>query len=468
MKKFTFPMGGIHPPEHKDTAGMKLVSMPLPETAWVPLVQHIGNPAQAVVKVGDRVKVGTVIAEGQGMISAPVHAPISGTIEKIDTVLDAGGFRRPAILIKRDGDEWEENIIRDFVLDPSIKCEPDNAMDRINAGGLVGKGGATFPTRVKYMVPPGKNVDTLLINGVECEPWLTSDHALMLERPEEVILGTNLLRWLLGVKLAVICIEDNKPDAIELLTAKVRELGYEAPADYLAQHLAGKGLSMRDNPDRSGYIAVLPLKVKYPQGAEKQLIKAILKREVPSGKLPLDVLVTVNNVATAHSAYKILKKNKPMVERIVTVAGPGVKKPGNYKIRIGTPLREVLSFAEGLPQDGDKVILGGPMMGKAATNLDVPVSKGTSGILVFPAAVAARRVEGNCIRCGACVTACPMGLEPYALEKLVQLGRIEEALARGLRDCVECGSCSYTCPADRPILDYIRQGKALAAKARKP
>lgn len=468
MKLFTFRRGGIHPHDHKLTAASPLLSLPPPDTAWIPLIQHIGSPAIPVVKVGDKVKVGSLIATAQGTISAPVHSSVSGTVTKIDTVMDAGGFRRPAIIIEREGDVWEDEVITDKTLVRDNSLAPDIVMNRISDGGLVGKGGATFPTRVKYMVPPGKWVDTLIINGVECEPWLTSDHLLMLERADEVIMGADLLRHTLGVKLGIIAIEANKPDAIALLTKRVRELGLEAPAEYLQQHLKGRGTKAADNHDRSGWLTVVACKVKYPQGAEKQLIAAVLGRQVPSGKLPLDIGVIVNNVATAHSAYKIVHKKKPMVERIVTVSGEGVAKPGNYKIRIGTLLSEVLEAAGATVGDGCKVLLGGPMMGKAVTNLAVPVTKGTSGILVLQAEHAIRPQVSPCIRCSKCVMACPMGLEPYLLEQMVEVGQFEEAEARRIRDCVECGSCSWTCPAGRPLVDSIRLGKAqLARKQRK-
>lgn len=466
MKSMTFHPGGIHPASHKETAAIPMTTLPPPDLACIPLIQHIGSPAQAVVQVGDMVKVGTVIAKGQGMISAPVHSSVSGKVVKIDTVPDAGGFRKPAIFIQREGDDWEPAIIRNFDLVRDIANTPAEIVDAIHDGGLVGKGGATFPTRVKYLVPPDRWVDTLIVNGVECEPWLTSDHRLMLERPEEVILGANLLRHVLGVKLAIIGIEDNKPDAIRLIGEKIRELGLAPPEDYLRRHLAGQGTTARDNPDRSGWVCVIPLKVKYPQGAEKQLIKALLKREVPSGKLPLDVGVIVNNVATVHSAYKIVNKKKPMFERIVTIAGQGVGQPGNYKIRLGTTIREALAGAGWEACEECKVILGGPMMGKTVSTLDVPVGKGTSGILVLAAAGIHRWPERNCIRCSRCIQVCPMGLEPWLMEKQVRLNRLDEAEQTGIRDCVECGSCSYICPAGRPLLDQVRLGKALLVKAR--
>ncbi len=459
MKSMTFSKGGMHPHDHKLTADRPIENMILPATVWIPLIQHIGSPAQVLVKEGDLVKVGTLIAKGQGMISAPVHSSVSGTVIKVDTVLDAGGFRKPAVLIKRDGDNWEEGIVRNFDLVKSIDYSPDQITDKINDGGLVGKGGATFPTRVKYLVPPGRSVDTLLINGVECEPYLTSDHRLMLERPEEVVLGSNLLRFTLGVKLAIIGVEENKADAIKILRQTIDAMGLSPPKGFLQAHMKAKA-GPSDNPSRAGYIAVIALKVKYPQGAEKQLIEAILGREVPSGKLPLDVGVIVNNVATAHSAYKIVQKHKPMVERIVTVTGDGIARPGNYKIRIGMLVREVLQELGFVPSSNTKVILGGPMMGKTLTSLDVPVTKGCSGILVLQGEQHSRQAVGACIRCASCVSVCPMGLEPYLLEKLVGLGRLEEAEKHAIRDCVECGSCSYVCPAKRGILDYIRLGKA--------
>lgn len=469
MKLFTFRRGGIHPHEHKDTAGKPLVALPPPDLAYIPLVQHIGSPAQPVVAVGDKVKVGTLLASAQGTISAPVHSSVSGTVTKIDTVMDSGGYRRPAIIVAREGDEWDPAVVQDkSLVTDNASLKPDRVMDLINDGGLVGKGGATFPTRVKYMVPAGKWVDTLIVNGVECEPWLTSDHALMLERADEVAVGADLLRRTLGVKLGIIAIEANKPDAIDLMRRRVKALGLEAPADYLARHLKGQGVRAADNPDRSGWLAVVACKVRYPQGAEKQLIAAVLRREVPSGKLPLDVGVIVNNVATAHSAYKIVHKRKPMVERIVTVTGEGVERPGNYKIRIGTLLSEVLAAAGATVADGTKVVLGGPMMGKAVAGLQVPVTKGTSGILVLQGKNARRPDADPCIRCSRCVMACPMGLEPYLLEQMVEIKQYDEAEARRIRDCVECGSCTWTCPSGRPLVDNIRLGKAqLARRAQK-
>ena len=306
-------------------------------------------------------------------------------------------------------------------------------MDKVLKAGIVGMGGATFPSHVKLSVPEGKKIDTLIINGVECEPYLTSDHRVMLERADEMVVGIRLLMKALGVERAMIGIENNKPDAIEHLKGIVKDI---------------EGID------------VYPLKVKYPQGGEKQLIKALLNREVPPGGLPLDVGTVVHNVGTALAVYEAVQKNKPLFERVVTVTGKSISKPSNFMVRIGTPVNDLLEAAGGLPEDTGKVISGGPMMGKALNTFDVPVVKGTSGILVLTEKEAHRKREMNCIRCAKCVTVCPMLLQPYLLRKLSLLERFEEAEENAILDCIECGSCSFTCPSNIPLLDYIRYGKS--------
>ncbi len=428
----TFALGGVHPPENKLSANVPIEVLPAPEQAIIPLGQNLGAPAKAIVKRGDKVKVGQLIAEASGFISANIHSPVSGTVFKLDNVIDSSGFKRPGIVINVEGDEWDENIDRseELVTDTSMAAE--EIIEKIKQAGLVGMGGATFPTYVKLLPPPGKTADYLIINGVECEPYLTSDHRLMLEKGPEIVIGTRLLMKALKVTKAIIGIENNKPDAIKKMQELVR--------------------------DQEG-ISVVALKVQYPQGGEKQLIKATLNREVPSGKLPIEVGCVVQNVGTAFAVYEAVQKNKPLFERVVTVTGKGLKKPSNFLVRIGTSVQQLIDAAEGLPENTGKVINGGPMMGKALTTLEVPVVKGSSGILVMPGEESSRKPESPCIRCSKCATACPMGLEPYLLSRLSKLGKYERAENELIMDCIECGSCQYTCPANIPLLDFLRLGK---------
>jgi electron transport complex protein RnfC len=428
----TFKLGGVHPPENKLSAQAAIETIALPKQAIVPIGQHLGAPATAIVKKGDEVKVGQLIAKASGFISANIHSPVSGKVFKIDNVYDSSGYRKPSIIINVDGDEWVDTIDRSPDIDANIKLSPKEITDKLNEMGIVGLGGATFPSFVKLLVPEGKKVDFLVINGVECEPYLTSDHRVMLERGEEMLIGVSILMKGLKVDKALVGIEDNKKDAIEDLKK-------------IAQKFKG--------------IEIHPLKVQYPQGGEKQLIQALTGREVPSGKLPLEVGCVVNNVGTALAVYEAVQKNKPLFERVVTVTGKSVKKPSNFLARIGTPIKELIEAAQGLPDDTGKIINGGPMMGKSLLNTDVPVVKGTSGILIMPEAESKRNDTSNCIRCAKCVQVCPMGLEPVLLSKTSKLALFEKVEAERVMDCIECGSCSYTCPANIPLLDYIRYGK---------
>jgi len=428
----TFSKGGVHPAESKLTADKPIEKAGLPKQVTIPIAQHIGAPSKPVVKKKDQVKVGDVIAESEGFVSANIHSSVSGTVAKIDNVLDPSGFRKPCVIINVEADEWNENIDTTPDLIKEFSLSAQEIRDKVSEAGIVGLGGATFPSHVKLSVPEGKNVDTLIINGVECEPYLTSDHRVMLERAEEMLIGIQLLKNALGVNRVLIGIENNKPDALKHI-----------------QNL------VKDNED----IEVYPLKVKYPQGGEKQLIKALINREVPSGGLPLDVGVVVHNVGTSLAVYEAVQKNKPLVERVITVTGKSLKKPSNFMVRIGTPVKDVIEAAGGLPEDTGKVVNGGPMMGKALNSLDVPVVKGTSGILVIPEKEAKRDKEQNCIRCAKCVSACPMGLEPFLLKQLAQLERFEDLEKNDIMDCMECGSCAFECPANLPLLDYIRYGK---------
>ena len=428
----TFPRGGVHPPENKKASGSSIEVLPLPKSVCIHLSQHLGAPAEPVVIKGDMVKAGQLIARSTGFVSANIHSPVSGTIQKIEPAPDSSGYKRPAIFIEVQGDEWMESIDRSPDLVKPSDLTPEEIIARVAQMGVVGLGGATFPSHVKISVPKCKKADILIINGVECEPYLTSDHRLMLEKGEEVLVGTQLLMKALQVSQAIIGIERNKPDAIIYLT----ELCTKYPG-----------------------IRVEPLKVKYPQGGEKQLIRAITGREVPSGRLPVDVGVVVHNVGTAFAVYEAVTKNKPLFERIVTVTGKSMTRTANYLVRIGTPVAELIEAAGGMPEDTGKVINGGPMMGKALPMTDIPVNKGTSGIVLMAVAESSRRATLNCIRCSRCNSVCPMGLEPYFLMSLGEAKRWEDMEQDRVMDCMECGSCSYTCPSGRPLLDYIRLGK---------
>ena len=347
----TFRIGGIHPPENKLSAGKKITALDTPKQVVIPLGQHIGAPAQAVVKKGDLVKVGTLLAKAGGFVSANIHSSVSGKVNKIDDVVDASGYRRPAIYIDVEGDEWEETIDRSATLVKECALSSKEIIDKIAAAGIVGMGGATFPTQVKLMPPPGNKAEIVIINAVECEPYLTADHSLMLEKGEEILVGVSILMKAVNVSRAVIGIENNKPDAI----AHLRKLA----ADY-------KG------------IEIMPLQMKYPQGGEKQLIDAVIRRQVKSGALPISEGALVQNVGTAYAVYEAVQKNKPLFERVVTVTGKALTSPSNFLVRIGTPIRCLIDAAGGMPENTGKIISGGPMMGKALASVDAPVCKGSS------------------------------------------------------------------------------------------
>jgi electron transport complex protein RnfC len=433
----TFSLGGVHPPENKLTADIPIEYLPVPESVIVPVSQHIGSPANPVVNKGDTVKTGQLIAAGKGFVSANIHSPVSGKVNKIDLAPDSTGYRQTAVFIDVEGDDWLDTIDRSREIIRDIKLSAEEIVKKCFELGIVGLGGATFPSHVKLTVPSGKKCEILIINGVECEPYLTSDHRLMLEKGEEILTGATILMKALNVVRAMIGIENNKPDAIAHITK-------------LAASFKG--------------ISVYPLKVKYPQGAEKQLIKALTGREVPSGRLPLDVGAVVHNVGTAFAVYEAVQKNKPLFERVVTVTGKSLSKPGNYMVRTGTSLTKLIEAAGGLPDDTGKIINGGPMMGKALTNTDVPVIKGMSGVVIVPAGESVRDEIKPCIRCAKCVSACPLSLEPFLLMTLSEKSLFERAEEERITDCMECGSCSFTCPANRPLLDYIRLGKSSVIK----
>ncbi len=428
----TFRIGGIHPPENKLSAGKKITLVAVPKQVIIPLSQHIGAPAAPVVKKGDPVKVGTLLGKANGFVSANIHSSVSGKVNKIDNALDTSGYRRMAIYIDVEGDEWEETIDRTESIVKEKSFTAEQIIQKITDAGIVGLGGATFPTQVKLTPPPGNKAEILIINAAECEPYLTADHSLMMEKGEEVLIGTSLLMKSIHVIKAVIGIENNKKDAIEHLQR-------------LAVNYKG--------------IEITPLKTQYPQGGEKQLIDSIIRRQVKSGALPISVGAVVQNVGTAFAVYEAVMKNKPLIERVVTVTGKEVANPSNFMVRIGTPISELIEAAGGLPANTGKIIGGGPMMGKALISTDIPVAKGSSGILIIPEKEAKRKPVYDCIRCGKCVNICPMGINPTTLMTATEFGNWELAEKMNITDCIECGSCTYKCPANRPLLDHIRLGK---------
>ncbi|MBQ5549574.1 MAG: electron transport complex subunit RsxC [Bacteroidales bacterium] len=433
MELKTFKIGGVHPADKKITAAKPITPLPVPQTVTIPCAQHIGAPAEIVVQKGDKVKVGTLIAKATGFVSANIHSSVSGTVKNIGPVADASGYTKQAVTIQVEGDEWEDTIDRSPYLKRNIDdLKPEDIVAKVHDAGVVGMGGATFPTKVKLSIPLEKKADAVIINAVECEPYLTADHRVMLERGEELMIGTQLLMKAVRCENAYIGIEQNKPDAIEYLTK-------------LSANYPG--------------IKVVPLKLKYPQGSEKHLIAAITGRQVPSGRLPIDVGAVVDNAGTAVAVYEAVMKNKPLIERVVTVTGDSVKNPGNFLVRIGTPISALVEAVGGLPEDTGKIISGGPMMGKAITTLDIPVAKGTSGVLMLPESLAHRGEPEACIRCGKCVDACPMGLEPYLLAAYAKRKDFDSLEENHVYDCIECGCCVFSCPANRPILDFVRFGK---------
>ena len=426
-------MGGVHPEENKISTNAVIEQMPLPKQVAVLMNQHLGAPATPIVAKGDKVKVGQLIAEAQTFMCANIHSPVSGTVNKIDICKDMVGLSKNAIYIDVEGDEWMETIDRTPDIKRECSLEPKEIIAKLKEMGIVGLGGATFPAHIKYNVPEGKKAEYLIINAAECEPYLTSDHRVMMEHAEEICIGVSILRKALGVPNAYIGIESNKPEPIRVMTE-------------MAKSFEG--------------IIVEPMKVKYPQGAEKQLINAITGRKVPSGKLPIDVGCVVSNVGTAFAVYEAIQKNKPLIENILTVTGKKLPSQHNYQCRIGITYNDIIKHSIGeLPETTGKVISGGTMMGKAVSNLDAPTTKGAASVLVMDEAEAKRRPESNCIRCGKCINACPMGLEPYLFSALVKNGRIEEAKEHNILDCIECGCCFFSCPANKPLTDEIRLGK---------
>ena len=412
----TFSIGGIHPEENKLTHDAVTQVAALPKQAIFPLSQHIGAPAKPVVQKGDRVKVGTMIAEAGGFVSAPIFSSVSGTVAKIDTAIDATGYRKPAIYITVNGDEWEPKIDRSDKLETvesHPELTPEEIVNRIKNAGVVGMGGACFPT--------------------------FADFRLMMEKADEILIGLELLMMGAKVTTGYIGIETNKMPAIELLTKKCAE---------------------KFNGSKY-HVEVVPLKQRYPQGGEKQLVDAVIQRQVPAPPaIPVNVGAIVQNVGTAYAVYEAVMKHKPLFERYTTVTGKKIKNPGNFLVRMGTPMKDLIDACGGMPEGDNKLLAGGPMMGKALTSVEVPICKGTNSVTVISDDEARRKEPQPCIRCAKCVGACPMGLEPYLLAKISEVQNWERAEQEDIVSCIECGSCQFTCPAHRPLLDNIRQGKS--------
>ena len=430
-KTKTFHVGGIHPDKFKITTDMPICEAGIPETVCIPVKQHIGAPAKILVQKGDRVKVGTLIADADGIMSADVHSSVSGEVIKIEDTTDAIGYLEKMITIKVEGDEWEESIDRSPDIVKEISASSQEIIKIIREAGIVGMGGAGFPTPIKLDIPQGKKVDCIILNGIECEPYLTADDRLMTEKAEQIIIGAKILNKALGIQKAIIAIDENKPRAIEIMQKLTRS--------YVGVNVA-------------------ICRTKYPQGSEKQLIAAVTGREVPPGCLPIDVNCVVQNVGTVYAVYEAVQKHKPLFERVVTVSGNDIRHPGNYMVRIGTPATYLIDKAEPIEPAG-KVIFGGPMMGVAVTNLSAPITKTTSGVLHMKKESVFNPEQTACIRCGRCADICPQGLEPFAISGYVRRGEYQEAKKIHVLDCTECGSCSYICPARIPLTDFCKLAK---------
>ncbi len=439
MRKVTFSIGGVHPNDNKISRDCAIEVLPLPQTVYVSMAQHLGAPATPIVAVGDKVKTGQVIAEPAGFISAFVHSPASGTVKAVAPRADLAGRMVTHVEIAVEGDEWAEGIDLSDTLVTEIPEDRAAILDKIKACGIVGLGGATFPTHVKLNPAPGSKAECLILNGAECEPYLTSDYRILLERTKEIIVGAAIMQKVLGGCHTVIAIEENKPAAIEAVSKALAELKYPG-------------------------IEVVSMKKRYPQGGEKQLIDAVMKRQVKSGGLPISVGAVVQNVATSLAVYEAVQKNKPLITNTLTVTGNclPVERQHNYLFRIGIPLSYIAEYAGGVPESAAKIISGGPMMGKAISNLDAATVKGSSSLLYLSREATERKQESACIKCGRCADACPMGLEPFLINRLYKAGDGEALVGASAHDCIECGCCLYSCPANIPLLDNVRLAKGQA------
>ena len=425
----TFSIGGVHPHENKLSAHQPIITAEVPAKAVILLGQHIGAPAKPVVAKGDMVKVGTKIAEPAGFVSAAIHSSVSGKVAKIDTVVDASGYAKPAIFIDVEGDEWEETIDRSKTLVKECEYSAEEIVKKIADAGIVGLGGACFPTQVKLCPPPSFKAECVIINAVECEPYLTADHQLMLEHAEEVMVGVSILMKAVKVNKAFIGIENNKPDAIELMKEKVADIGN---------------------------MEVFVARTKYPQGAEKTLIKRVMGRKVPSGGLPADVGVIVDNISTVKAIADAIQTGMPLIERVATVTGEKIKNPGNFIIKIGTSVRELIDYCGGFTDEDVLVKMGGPMMGFPLNTLDVPMMKGSNGIIAIDTD---ETKEQPCIKCGRCVDVCPMELSPLYFVKYAKEENWQGMKDMNVMDCVECRCCQYICSSKIPIINSIKAGK---------
>lgn len=434
----TFPKGGVHPPESKDlTERLAVETLPVPKEVEILLNQHFGAPCRPLVKKKDLIAEGDVIGVVEKGLGATIHASVAGTVKAIGVSAHPVAVKAPSVTIETDmaaePREWPASDWKGL--------SREGLLERVKNAGVVGIGGAGFPTHVKLSPPPEAKVDTLVLNGAECEPYLTTDHRLMLEQPEKVVEGARILLSILGIKECRIGIEANKPDAIESMKAA-----------------CSKGSSNGMN------ISVSPLKVKYPQGSEKQLIQSITGRRVPGFGLPFDVGVIVQNVGTTKAIYDAVVLQKPLYEKIVTISGRGIARPANLLVRVGTRISDIASFLGGTTANLAKVVLGGPMMGFSVSTLDIPVTKTTSGVLFLTGDEIDARPYGQCIRCGWCLEACPMGLLPNEIGVYVEAGRAGDTSQFGVFDCFECGCCAYTCPAKRPLVQFIRLAKMKAKR----
>lgn len=439
MKKATF-RGGIHLAGHKElTCGRETITALVPDRVYIPLSQHIGAPCAPLVVIGDEVKKGQTIGMGKGFVSSPVHACVSGKVVAIEVMEHPGGSFVPCIVIDNDRkEEWADTV---RPCGNPAALEPEEIRKIILEAGIVGMGGATFPSHVKYAPVEGKKVEVVLLNGVECEPYLTADHRLMLEKSQRIVAGLGYIMRGVGCTRGVVAIEDNKMDAVSAL----KQAAASVPN-----------------------VEVVVLKEKYPQGSEKQLIYACTGKQVPVGGLPLSVGVIVNNVGTAAAVADAVEFGVPVMERYVTVSGPGIRIPENYLVRVGTLFSDLIAQSGGYNGEVEKIIAGGPMMGKTVFSDRVPVVKGTSGIVVFAKEARRKSREYACVRCAKCVDACPAFLEPTSLAKMAKRGAWEEVEKSDVLSCIECSSCVYACPAQIPLIEYIRRGKqaVLAAKAK--
>ncbi len=437
MRKIsTFSKGGVHPADRKDlTCTKEIVRLPIPEIITVPFSQHLGVPAIPNVKKGDAVERGQKIGDAAGFISADIHSPVAGKVLEIKELFLPNGMKAKAAVIEVD---QERSALTGKIENDWTQMDPQEMVAKVKDLGIVGMGGATFPANVKFTVPKGKKAEYVVINGVECEPYLTSDHRLMLEKGDKILQGSMMIAKMVDAKKIIIGIEKNKPDAMDNLERLIEQNSYP--------------------------IEIQPLKLKYPQGDEKQLLKATIGKEIQSGTLPIDIGAVVSNVGSTFAVYEAITNDKPLIERVVTVSGGAIKNPGNFLVTIGTPIQTIIDACDGFSETPDKMIAGGPMMGFGFYDLQTPVMKGTSGVLALTKKESIKGEQSACISCGRCVQACPMGLQPTKLYKNIKKANYDTAMAMNLLDCKECGCCAFICPAKLPLVQSMRLGKRMSRK----